>query len=176
MSAAHPVLRGDRLTLRPVTSADRDALVEVLADPTVAQWWGTDPPEQAADDVIAQPDFVTLAVDVDGVVAGAIMYEEESDPDYRHAGIDVFLGAPFQGRGLGSEALRVLATYLFRERGHHRLTIDPALANERAIRTYESVGFRRVGVMRRYERGRDGTFHDGLLLDLLADELRERHA
>ena len=33
-------------------------------------------------------------------------------------------------------------------------------------------GFQRVGVMRAYERGPDGTFHDGLLLDLLRDELR----
>jgi len=64
----------------------------------------------------------------------------------------------------------VLARHLFRERGHHRLTIDPALANERAIRAYERVGFRRVGVMREYERGADGSWHDGLLMDLLARE------
>jgi aminoglycoside 6'-N-acetyltransferase len=28
-----------------------------------------------------------------------------------------------------------------------------------------------VGIMRQYERGPDGTWHDGLLMDLLADEL-----
>jgi aminoglycoside 6'-N-acetyltransferase len=33
------------------------------------------------------------------------------------------------------------------------------------------VGFRPVGIMRQYERGTDGTFHDGLLMDLLRDEL-----
>ena len=54
------------------------------------------------------------------------------------------------------------------ERGHHRLTIDPAAANERAIGAYASLGFKPVGIMRRYERGRDGSFHDGLLMDLLA--------
>ena len=35
------------------------------------------------------------------------------------------------------------------------------------------VGFRRVGVMRQYERGLDGTFHNGMLMDMLAGELRE---
>ena len=40
-----------------------------------------------------------------------------------------------------------------------------------AIRCYAKVGFRPVGVLRRYERGLDGTWHDGLLMDLLADEL-----
>jgi len=34
-----------------------------------------------------------------------------------------------------------------------------------------TVGFRPVGVMRRYERGGDGRFHDGLLMDLLRGEL-----
>lgn len=35
-----------------------------------------------------------------------------------------------------------------------------------------SVGFRPVGVMRRNERDADGSgWHDGLLMDLLAEEL-----
>ena len=40
-----------------------------------------------------------------------------------------------------------------------------------AIATYRRVGFRPVGIMRRYERGPDGTFHDGLLMDMLEGEL-----
>jgi aminoglycoside 6'-N-acetyltransferase len=60
---------------------------------------------------------------------------------------------------------------LFDERGHHRITIDPAADNSAAIRCYEKVGFRRVGVMRRYERDVGGAgWHDGLLMELLAGE------
>jgi aminoglycoside 6'-N-acetyltransferase len=66
-----------------------------------------------------------------------------------------------------------VAAYLFDVRGHHRLTIDPAADNRRAIRAYEKVGFRLVGVMRRYELGADGHFHDGLLMDLLRDDLAD---
>ena len=65
-----------------------------------------------------------------------------------------------------------MATWLFDERRHPWLVIDPAAANERAIRCYESVGFRRVGVMRSYWYDRAaGTWADGLLLDLLLGEL-----
>ncbi len=67
--------------------------------------------------------------------------------------------------------MRTLATHLIDDLGHHRLTIDPAADNAAAIRAYEKVGFRPVGVMRRYERGSDGTWHDNLLMDLLAAEL-----
>jgi aminoglycoside 6'-N-acetyltransferase len=40
-----------------------------------------------------------------------------------------------------------------------------------AIRAYEKAGFRPVGVMRQSERLPGGDWHDGLLMDLLADEL-----
>lgn len=90
---------------------------------------------------------------------------------YRHAGVDIFLGHKYQGRGVGPEAIGLLARFLFERRGHHRITIDPAAANQRAIRCYRKVGFHPVGIMRQYERGNDGRFHDGLLMDLLRDDL-----
>jgi aminoglycoside 6'-N-acetyltransferase len=157
-------LRGERVTLRPVTSADEPRIREIQREPEVAKWWGDEP---------GLDDSPTFAIDVDGEVAGAIQWWEEDDAMYRHAGIDVFLSSRFQDRGLGTDAVRTLARWLFEVRGHHRLTIDPAAENARAIRTYEKVGFRRVGVMRQYERAPDGTWRDGLLMDMLRGELRE---
>lgn len=118
-------------------------------------------------------DEVRFVIETGSEVAGLIQYSEENEPDYRHAAIDLFLATEWQGRGIGPDAIRIVARHLLEERGHHRLTIDPAVANERAIRAYEKVGFRRVGVMRGYERGSDGVWHDGLLMDLLRDELRD---
>ena len=168
-----PVLDGDLVRLRPLVKSDRAALIEVLADPSVVEWWDTRGPEGSADELIAgEPGWFVWAIEADGRLAGSIQASEEEDGDYRHAGIDIFMSAPFQGRGLGIDAVRTVARWLLEVRGHHRLTIDPAAANARAIRTYEKVGFKPVGVMRRYERGVDGTFHDGLLMDMLRGELR----
>jgi aminoglycoside 6'-N-acetyltransferase len=118
------------------------------------------------------PDRLTFVIELDCVVVGSIQVAEETSPDYRHASLDLFVDTAHQGQGLGPEAIRLVAGYLFDECGHHRLTIDPAASNQRAIRAYEAVEFRPVGIMRRYERGRDGSWHDGLLMDLLAGELR----
>jgi aminoglycoside 6'-N-acetyltransferase len=168
-----PVLEGELVRLRPMLETDRPALLAVLADPTVIEWWDTRGPENSADELIAgEPRWFVWAIEADGELAGSIQASEEDDPDYQHAGIDIFLSARFQGRGIGTDAVRTVARWLFDARGHHRLTIDPAAANARAIRTYEKVGFRPVGVMRRYERGASGTFHDGLLMDMLRGELR----
>ena len=80
---------------------------------------------------------------------------------YRHASLDIAIATEHQGKGLGPEALRLAIGYLIEERGHHRFTIDPSAANERAISAYARLGFKPVGVMRRYERHADGEWHDG---------------
>jgi aminoglycoside 6'-N-acetyltransferase len=165
-------LHGDRVVLRPVAPGDLDALTTMFEAPGMDEWWpGQDRARLARELVDHDDDLVVWTVVVDGEVAGTIQSYEERDPEYRHAGIDVALHPDFHGRGIGSDAVRTLARHLIEDDGHHRLVIDPAAANARAIRCYEKVGFRPVGVLRRYERGRDGTFHDGLLMDLLADEL-----
>lgn len=165
------VLRGPRVLLRPVAPSDRDQLRAVLAEPEVARWWAQSGLDQAIDDIYDAAEHEPFVIQVEGRLAGYLQVVEESDPDYRHASIDLFLGGAWQGLGLGPEAIQVMARHLFRDRGHHRITIDPAVANGRAISAYRKVGFRPVGVMRRYERAPDGTWHDGLLMDLLAEEL-----
>lgn len=164
-------LRGRRVRLRPVAPADREDVGGILAEPQVARWWVLDDHATTLAGLFDDnEDEVRLAIEVDGVVAGMIQFSEEAEPAYRHATIDLFVGVAWHGRGIGPEAIRLVASYLFEVRGHHRITIDPAAVNERAIRAYEKVGFRSVGVMRRYERAADGTWHDGLLMDLLREE------
>jgi aminoglycoside 6'-N-acetyltransferase len=168
------ILRGERVVLQPGEEGDVWRLRAILNEPEVASRWGRFREGEVADQFIGHEE--AFVVTVDGEVVGAIQYGEEEDPMYRHAGIDIFLTASRHGQGLGTDAIRTLARYLFERRGHHRLSIDPAVDNEPAIRAYEAVGFRRVGVMRAYERGPDGTWHDGLLMDMLAGELQQPSA
>jgi aminoglycoside 6'-N-acetyltransferase len=158
------------VTLRPVTGDDIPALTAFFAIPEVAEWW---PGENEARlrAALEDDDGVGLVIEVDGRMIGFIQYYEETDPDYRHAAIDVTLHPDWCNRGLGTDALRTLARHLFDDLGHHRITIDPAAINARAIASYRKVGFRDVGIMRRYERANDGTWRDSLLMDLLAEEL-----
>ena len=103
-------------------------------------------------------------------MAGLIQFSEENEPKYRHAAVDMFLDPALHGQGLGTEAVRRVVARLVEERGHHRITIDPAAGNAAAIRAYEKVGFRPVGIMRAYERDADGDgWHDGLLMELVVD-------
>ena len=167
-----PTLVGESVTVRPGRAEDVDALLAIRAEPSVVQWWGEpEPRAEVVNDLSGASETVLLVIEVAGEVAGGIQYYEELGPRYHHASIDIYLGTRWQSRGLGSAAIRLLARFLFEQRGHHRLTIDPAAANARAIASYSKAGFRPVGIMRQYERGADGDWHDGLLMDLLRDEL-----
>jgi aminoglycoside 6'-N-acetyltransferase len=155
------------LTLRPLAEDDAAELRRIHEAPEVAGWWDL-PDERFPWD---EPESTRMTIEVDGAVAGLIQFSEESEPKYRHASIDLFLDPALHGRGIGSEAVRRVVRCLIEDRGHHRITIDPATENVAAIRAYEKVGFRRVGVMRQHERDADGGgWHDSVLMELLADE------
>lgn len=166
------VIQGLQVVLRRATEADVGAILDLLCAPGVAEWWpGVNTEDVRATTIEGAGDTVGFVIEVDGVLAGFIQHWEEDDPVYRHAGIDVAMSADYQDRGFGTDAVRAMVGYLLDELGHHRVVIDPAAHNARAIRAYEKVGFKPVGVMRRYERAADGTWHDGLLMDVLRDDL-----
>jgi aminoglycoside 6'-N-acetyltransferase len=167
-------LQGAKVRLRLVVETDIPELARIRATPEVHEHWrGGDDKVAAVKKDLAEPDSTPYVIEHDGRVAGWIQWQAEDEPDYRHASMDIYLDPAVRGRGLGVDALRTLARHLLVDRGHHRLEIDPAVDNAAAIRCYTKVGFRPVGVMRQAERGNDGTWHDALLMDMLADELTE---
>lgn len=161
-------LDATKISLRPVAEDHVGELRWIHQRPEVVRWWDEPDPDFPWD----EPESTRLTILVDGQVGGMIQYREEDEPKYRHAGIDLFIDPALHGKGIGTAALRDVARYLFETRGHHRLEIDPAADNHAAIRTYTKVGFKPVGTLRRSERDPDGKgWHDGLMMDLLKDEL-----
>ena len=106
---------GERVTLRPLEPADVEPLNAIIAEPEVRRWWGTDP-------TVDDQDAFTIVVG--GELAGWLGWYEETDPDYRHGGLDIFLAPRFHGQGLGREALWLGARWLIDREGpppdHHR--------------------------------------------------------
>ncbi len=161
-----------RIRLRPVDVADLDALTRILLTPDVARWWPNYDRARVEEEMLhPDTDETKWAIEHEGRLVGMIQASEELEPEFRHASIDLFLDPDVRGRGIGPDAIRLVAAWLIKHRGHHRLTIDPAAGNAAAIAAYRKVGFRDVGRLRRYQRMGDGSWADGLLMELLAEEL-----
>ncbi|HXB14300.1 MAG TPA: GNAT family protein [Solirubrobacteraceae bacterium] len=153
------------IALRAFGPDDEATLLAMLSEPEVARWWPV-------------PDFQRDAgwiIEVDGEPSGWLEYHEEDYAWYPSVAFDIMLTSSLHGHGYGRRVLRLAISH-FVAKGHHRFTLDPNVANERAIRSYGAVGFERVGVMRAYERSPHGGFHDALLMELIVPEAIERDA
>lgn len=164
-------LNGEKVRLRSTTPSDRTALVSIRESPDVRHRWRGEDLAAEFDEDLEDDDLHQLTIEaIDGRIVGLIQFGEEEDPDYRHATLDIYIDPALHRSGYATDAIRILCDFLFDERGHHRLTIDPAANNIAAISCYTKVGFKPVGVLRSYERQADGTWADGLLMDMLADD------
>jgi aminoglycoside 6'-N-acetyltransferase len=161
------VLAGERMTLRPPTAADAEPLLSILTEPEVSRWWVDYTPERIRDEIITSGD--ALVMEIDACCAGAIFLYPNEDPEYLHVVIHLFLGAKWYGHRYGAESLAIVIAHL-KTLGQHRFTLDPNVHNAPAIRSYERLGFRRVGILREYQLRPDGSYEDGLLMDLVLSD------
>lgn len=136
-------LHGDNVVVRPATLDDAPMLVQWHLDPDVMRFWDghtfTDD-EMAAR--LTRPDVDAYIVEANGEAVGYLQawFGERADV----GGLDMFLIPTARGRSLGPDAAGTLAHYLITHAGRARVTVDPYLWNERAVRTWLKAGFRPI--------------------------------
>ena len=176
-----PVLTGERVRLRPLTSADLPQLLAIFGDPLVSRFIGIPLLRDERDaqilltDIHAQAEARLLyqwgleAVEP-GLVVGTCTLASFSW-QHQRAEIGFALANAEQGRGLMTEGLRLLMDHAFGELRLHRLEADVDPRNERSLRLLERLGFQREGFARQRHLI-DGERQDSVLLGLLASEWR----
>jgi aminoglycoside 6'-N-acetyltransferase len=142
MRAPDDPLIGELTVVRRATADDVDLLVAWHADPEVSRYW--DEETFTREEMmlrLARPDVDSYIVEEDHEPVGYIQawFEDDSPDD---GGLDMFLIPSARGRGLGPDSARSLARWLLTTGGRHRITVDPYLSNERAIRAWTKAGFR----------------------------------
>ena len=75
----------------------------------------------------------------------------------------------YRGQGYGTEALKLALDYAFNELGLALLGLTVFPSNERAIRAYEKVGFKRKEVLEKSWLMPDGEYADMLLMEVTQD-------
>ncbi|KMS73413.1 acetyltransferase [Streptomyces leeuwenhoekii] len=174
---AKPVLTGEKAVLRSFTEADADAIHEIVRDPEVVRFTFEPSTELTLEHLrswygsrSAAPDRLDLAVTdrVTGELLGeAVLYEW--DPAARACAFRTLLGPRGRGRGIGTEATRLIVGHGFERLGLHRVSLEVYGHNHRARRVYEKAGFVVEGV-RREAAWRDGGWVDEVLMAVLDHE------
>ena len=134
------MISGALTTVRPATEADVALLVAWHADPDVSRYWDGEiftPAEMR--ERLAREAVDAWIIEENGEPVGYIQSWWEAD-EPRRGGIDGFLVPDARGRGLMPDAARALARSLLAN-GWTRVTVDPYVWNERAVRGWEKAGF-----------------------------------
>lgn len=164
------MLRGERIMLSPLRDEDSEALFQWINDRGLVELNAPFSPVAEAehrrwfDDVRKRADTVIFGIrtiDGDELIGSCQLHG--IDERHRSAELQIRIGLRTAwGLGYGTEAVRLLVAYGFSELGLHRVQLHAFATNERAVRTYERVGFRREGVRR------DGALVDGAFVDVVA--------
>lgn len=180
------MIKGDKVYLTPLDSANAEQARAWINDPEVNTWLlsGQVPVSRegelafyAADEALRAAGTAyrfEIHVAEDGRYIGNCGLEQ-IDRLHRHAEVGICIGSlPDQNRGFGRDAIVTLLRFGFDTLGLHRIAILANAENERAVHLYASVGFTEVGREREvvYMRGK---FRDHVMLDMLDREFRERY-
>jgi RimJ/RimL family protein N-acetyltransferase len=150
-----PTLTGELVVLRPVTEDDYPALAVAMADPDVHRLTGSrgEIGEEKAREWYRTRQFQSDRLDLAIVdkASGAVVGEavlNDWDPDNQCCNFRILIGPAGQGRGLGTEATRLIVDYGIEVIGLHRISLGVYAFNPRAQRAYEKAGFVVEGVLR----------------------------
>lgn len=160
---AAPIV-GPAVELRAPVQDDLEPLYAILQEPEVAFWWVGFSKERTQREFIDAPE-TTRVIEVAGECAGALYVLRGEDPEYPTTVMHLFIGTRFRGRRIGEEALALAIRHEFAN-GITRITLDPNEHNDGAIRSYERLGFKRIGVLRDYQVRPGGALEGAMFLDL----------
>jgi RimJ/RimL family protein N-acetyltransferase len=173
------VLRGGRVRLRGLREDDLPTLARWEMDPgrqATSSNWVVPPSEAAAKERLAkwcaneQDDlgFAIETLDDPPVLVGNIGLWGARPKD-RQATIGIGLGREHTGCGYGTDAMRVIVDYAFREMGLHRIQLEVSSFNQAGFRAYEKAGFVEEG-RHRQAVWHDGHWYDEVMMSILDHE------
>jgi RimJ/RimL family protein N-acetyltransferase len=173
------MLRGELVCLRARLASDVPILEAELQDDVVTTsrsygtpWWPVSPGAEASRYRVTEPEsnraaFSVVELATDELAGIAVL--NGIDTHGRSADIGLMLRPEHRGKGLSTDAVRVLCHYGFTVLGLHRLGIDTLADNQAMIAAAERAGFRQEGVLREAS-WQFGSFVDRVKLSRLAGD------
>jgi RimJ/RimL family protein N-acetyltransferase len=161
------ILRGNGFILRGWRQGDEVSLQKNANNPKISGCLGDSFPspytmEAAVEFVsrkIQQEPILNFALDVNCEVAGAAGIELKADVWRKTAVIGYWLGEEFWGRGIMTEAVKLVTAYAFEKFDFIRIEARVYHINPRSMRVLEKAGYHKEAVLK------NSAFKNGEVLD-----------
>jgi RimJ/RimL family protein N-acetyltransferase len=163
-------LHGERCVLRRWRSGDEHALVALVNDPAVARYTANIPYPYTEADArwwiaagCTTGGNLQFAITIDGTPAGGIGITLGGMGRRGTGVVGYWLGRPYWGQGIATDALRTLTDYAVAELGLVRLWALVMAPNVASARVLEKAGYVREATLRSAIVDREGNVHDELI-------------
>ncbi|WP_458122232.1 GNAT family N-acetyltransferase [Paenibacillus sp. Z6-24] len=174
------MLESERLYLRTFTTDDLDVYYPTLMNEEMRRLTGTHALftregvarfiEESASDS-SRIDLLIMLKPTEQVIGEISLMDIDRTNRNAHVRVAIFESSNC-GQGYGTEAMELLLDYAFGNINLHRVELSVFSFNERAIRSYEKLGFRREGVQREVLYY-DYQYHDAISMSILEHEFRQ---
>lgn len=169
-----PTLEGLLVRLRPIQGQDAELFHRLIQDPDIAVLTGSvhsSTPQQSRwsmeslrsiyEQWSTSDDRLVLAVieQKTGAMVGEVVLNDLHEEN-RSCGFRTLIGPDGRGKGLGTEATRMIIRYGLHSLGLHRISLEVYDFNPRARHVYEKVGFTHEGT------GRDALWFEDRWIDV----------
>jgi len=179
-AAERKSLIGERVFLRPFSKRDLPHIQRWSNDAELRKLIGEVAPMSRADtekwyrELLADKDRVWFAIVLkkgDRVIGEAGLLRMFRP--WRNTDMTIIVGEKDEwGKGYGTEVGHLLLDYAFRQLGFHRISIGVVGFNKRALKFWESLGFKKEGV-ERDDYFYDNAYSDGIMMSILENEFRK---
>jgi len=179
----NPFLIGTKIYLRPLEKEDAPSLQGWINDPDVRRTLNMYRPMNLQD----EEEFITRSTKSEHDLALGIVVKSQDkligatglhrmDFKNRHASFGISIGDKTEWcKGYGTEATSLMVKHGFETLNLNRIWLNVYEYNQRGVRAYEKVGFRREGVLRQ-DTFRDGRYWDTIAMAVLREEWRKEPA
>lgn len=177
-----PFLIGTKIYLRPLDRSDAPVIVPWVNDQDVLRTLMLYRPVT----LHAEEEFIEeSARDERQLVLGIALRQSDqligatglNQIDFKdsHANFGIFIGMKSEwGKGYGTEATYLIVDFAFKTLNLNRVSLRVYEYNQRGIRVYEKLGFKREGILRQ-EHYHDGRRWDTLIMAVLREEWETLH-
>lgn len=171
-----PTLQGETVLLRPPRIEDAAARLALGNHPEIVRMYGGGRERARAITPADAERWVQSLLNhpcawiIDAGSAIGSIRLDRIDLHDRRASLAIGIDDPTRlGRGLGTEAIRLVLQHAFTDLSLHRIAVRVLAFNQRAIRVYQKCGFRIEG-LEREAASIDGAWYDDVIMGLLDRE------
>lgn len=170
-----PVIRGEKVVLRPPRKEDLPTIQKWFEDPEVSRFFPRGEPFSESQEeewfkrISEDPNSITWVIEVDGRLVGNTGIHG-IDWRHGHGETGIAIGDKTMWRkGIASEAMALRTAFCFRELRLHKITTRAFMENEGSKRALQKAGYRQSGIQRE-EFFRDGRWHDVWMGEVLCED------